>query len=515
MSVKASSQISLVDITDAYSVTLTSESFTFVGNTTGAPAGLSCTTQAVAYCGTTQYSKVTIGTVTCPSGISATVSNNNTALPTITFKTTATITAACEATIPVVVDGVTINKKFSFAVAMQGEAGNLDDLNVTEKLNSELKIDGNKIDLTTGHFTINSKNMTLDEDGNATFSGTISGASGDFTKGFNVNIPTSIDDLKYELSMTDDSLRLGLVTTNTDDDAEVEKYTSFIAMHNGTMSIKSSNLYICSTGIAQFNGSGAGSLSFSNWSDVIFGSDAVAEYSLNVSGATTLKSTLNVSGLATAYGIKNYGGYYESYYNGVYNAFFSSNNSTNDLYIYARNRANMTIGGGNYWLGVYDGAHGANMDSWYENSNVCMTIRPYYTARSYIGTTQIPWYQMFANGFINPSDRRLKHDIEYLTNINSSTILNELQPCVFKYNSDDTGVKYYGFIAQDVESVLTKNGIDIDTIALITKDDTEYYALNYMQFIPLIIDAYQEQYQVILELKNQISKLENITNQEE
>lgn len=123
MAIKASSQVSVLDVTDAYSVTLTSETFAFVGNTSGAPSGLSCTTQAVAYCGATQCSKVTIGTITCPTGISATITNNNTASPTITFKTTATITAACEATIPVSVDGVTINKKFSFAVAKQGSIG--------------------------------------------------------------------------------------------------------------------------------------------------------------------------------------------------------------------------------------------------------------------------------------------------------------------------------------------------------------------------------------------------------
>ena len=120
---KASGQVTVVDITDAYSVLLTSESYTFVGNTTGAPSGLSCTTQVVAYCGTQQCSNVSVSTVTCPAGISATISNNNTVSPTVTFKTTATITAACEAIIPVTVDGVTINKKFSFAVAKTGATG--------------------------------------------------------------------------------------------------------------------------------------------------------------------------------------------------------------------------------------------------------------------------------------------------------------------------------------------------------------------------------------------------------
>lgn len=122
MAVKAASQISIIDVTDAYSVTLTSEAYTFVGNTAGAPSGLSCTTQVVAYCGNT-VCKIIVGTITCPIGISASILNNNTVSPTITFKTTATISAACEATIPLTIDGVTITKKFSFAVAKTGATG--------------------------------------------------------------------------------------------------------------------------------------------------------------------------------------------------------------------------------------------------------------------------------------------------------------------------------------------------------------------------------------------------------
>ena len=123
MAVKASSQISILDITDAYSVTLTSEAYAFVGNTSGAPAGLSCSTQVIAYCGTTKCSKISVGTIQCPTGITASISGNGGDSPIITFKTTATVTAACEATIPVSVDGITINKKFSFAVAKQGGTG--------------------------------------------------------------------------------------------------------------------------------------------------------------------------------------------------------------------------------------------------------------------------------------------------------------------------------------------------------------------------------------------------------
>lgn len=125
MAIKSADQITIVDVTDAYSVILTSEAYTFVGSTTGVASGASCTTQAVAYCGATQCTTVSVNqsSITCPTGISAAVTNNNSASPTITFTTTSTVSTACEATIPVVVDGITINKKFSFAVAKTGATG--------------------------------------------------------------------------------------------------------------------------------------------------------------------------------------------------------------------------------------------------------------------------------------------------------------------------------------------------------------------------------------------------------
>lgn len=141
MGIKASSQITLTDITDAYSVFLTSESYTFIGDTTGAPSGLSCTTQVAAYCGNQQCSKVNISTILCPTGISAIISDNNTSSPTITFTTTATINSACEATIPVEVDGVTVNKKFFFSVVKELEK-EFEDL-TTRVANAETLIDQN------------------------------------------------------------------------------------------------------------------------------------------------------------------------------------------------------------------------------------------------------------------------------------------------------------------------------------------------------------------------------------
>lgn len=125
MAVKSTNQITLIDVTDAYSVILTSEAYTFVGGVNGVGSGQACTTNAVAYCGTNQCSSVTVSAsdIVCPTGISATVANSGSSKVTITFTTTATISTACEATIPVTVDGITINKQFSFAVAKTGATG--------------------------------------------------------------------------------------------------------------------------------------------------------------------------------------------------------------------------------------------------------------------------------------------------------------------------------------------------------------------------------------------------------
>lgn len=124
MVIKGSAQTTLIDVTDAYSVVLTSEAYTFQGNSEGAPAGSTCSTDIVGYCGDIPC-KISVSSkdIVCPTGISASVANNNSLSPTITFKTTAVIKAACEATVPISVDGLIINKKFSFAIAKTGEKG--------------------------------------------------------------------------------------------------------------------------------------------------------------------------------------------------------------------------------------------------------------------------------------------------------------------------------------------------------------------------------------------------------
>ena len=125
MAIKSADQVTIIDVTDAYSVMLTSEACNLTGGSSGVAAGQSCLTEAVAFCGSNQCASVTVNKndIVCPSGFSVSVENSGTSKVKITFTTTSTITTNCEATIPVVVDDITVNKKFSIAVSLAGKNG--------------------------------------------------------------------------------------------------------------------------------------------------------------------------------------------------------------------------------------------------------------------------------------------------------------------------------------------------------------------------------------------------------
>lgn len=120
MAVKAADQVSIVDVTDAYSVILTSEAYTFLGTTTAAKPG-SCTTQVVCMQGANEVG-FKIGTITCPTGVSASVGTDG---KTITITASSSMTQAGDVSIPVTVNGtgVTITKKFSCGLALTGATG--------------------------------------------------------------------------------------------------------------------------------------------------------------------------------------------------------------------------------------------------------------------------------------------------------------------------------------------------------------------------------------------------------
>ena len=122
MAIKASNQVTLVDLTDAYTIVLTSEAHTFIGNTSSVNGTQTTTTQIFAYLGDDQVT-VQVGTITGKTGISA-VSDGKSPAPTVTVTATSALTTGGVLDIPLTVNGdIQITKQFSYAIAFKGTTG--------------------------------------------------------------------------------------------------------------------------------------------------------------------------------------------------------------------------------------------------------------------------------------------------------------------------------------------------------------------------------------------------------
>lgn len=124
MAIRSSDQISLVDLTDGYSVILTNDSYTFAGSTNAAKAG-STTTTVLAMCGANQVAAaVDNASIVAPTGVTTSVDNNATQ-PTITISVTTSVTTGGTVDIPVSLDNgnIIIHKYFTYSIAFTGASG--------------------------------------------------------------------------------------------------------------------------------------------------------------------------------------------------------------------------------------------------------------------------------------------------------------------------------------------------------------------------------------------------------
>lgn len=122
MAVKASNQVDLIDLTDGYSVILTSDSHTFIGGTAGVQGTQTATTQVMAFQGDEQVS-CSVGTMSGQvNGISASA-GTQTPAPTVTFTATSALADKGSINIPVIIGDLTINKKWSWSIAFRGADG--------------------------------------------------------------------------------------------------------------------------------------------------------------------------------------------------------------------------------------------------------------------------------------------------------------------------------------------------------------------------------------------------------
>lgn len=122
MAQRAADQITVVDLTDGVSVVLSAESYSFPGTTTTAVAGSTTTKIQALQGGEYVAASVNVANITKPAGVTVTSDNHATA-PTLTIAVSTAVTTGGEIVIPVVVDGLTIEKRFSYSIAFKGANG--------------------------------------------------------------------------------------------------------------------------------------------------------------------------------------------------------------------------------------------------------------------------------------------------------------------------------------------------------------------------------------------------------
>ncbi|MDY2990588.1 MAG: hypothetical protein SOR91_03840 [Hornefia butyriciproducens] len=123
MAAKAADQMTVVDLTDGYSVNLTNDSFTFAGDKDGKIAVQQQTTTVIQALRGDEEPEVSVNAsaISKPSGVNVSYASNT---KTLTITVTTSVTAGGIVSIPVVLDGdVTVNKIFSFAIAKTGATG--------------------------------------------------------------------------------------------------------------------------------------------------------------------------------------------------------------------------------------------------------------------------------------------------------------------------------------------------------------------------------------------------------
>lgn len=121
-----------------------------------------------------------------------------------------------------------------------------------------------------------------------------------------------------------------------------------------------------------------------------------------------------------------------------------------------------------------------------------------------------------SSGVAVTSDRRYKTDFKKIQN--AKEFIMSLAPCSYKYNPN--GRNHFGFIAQDVETVLSGTvgdaGILVkrplnDNIEVNLNDDSTYVnSLRYEEFIAPIVQVIQEQEERLEEQEKRLEKLEAI-----
>ena len=132
------------------------------------------------------------------------------------------------------------------------------------------------------------------------------------------------------------------------------------------------------------------------------------------------------------------------------------------------------------------------------------------------GTTLAGWTDVYAyNGVTQPSDERAKTNI---TNPNTKYLdfIKNVEPKTYKYKKGQSGRTHLGFIAQDIETLLSKCGIETYEFAgfvktpIMSEEEPDAiedfsYSLRYGEFIPLLLMYIKDNERRIKELEERLN----------
>lgn len=116
------------------------------------------------------------------------------------------------------------------------------------------------------------------------------------------------------------------------------------------------------------------------------------------------------------------------------------------------------------------------------------------------------WDQVVANQFLMFSDARLKQNIKSVPKGSLDKIM-KLNPVSYQYKSsvDIDQRQRFGLLAQDVQKifpeVVVSEDVDVDKHGNIIRTKSENLSMNYIELIPHLIKALQEQQKIIDELR--------------
>lgn len=403
---------------------------------------------------------------------------------------------------------------------------------VVNQVNSELKISGNSIALTTGHFTISSKNLTLDSAGNAVFKGkveaatisggtisgsTISGAAGEFTKSFKVSILSADTYGTQYIEASGSSTEMGYTYVSYNGN------TSVVVLSG----VKTAPEYVDIYSYVDSEGDGVymGNVRIRAGQSVEIKADknniSTGGIHLNsdteIGGSLTIDSNLDVGLMdGKEHKLWVYGGIELCHPSKTpYIDFHSDNTGASDY--------NLRIIYTNGMLCVHGGSIrnvNNNIDASYFYSTVTggYAMTGVSTGHKYACHWENALkFRVDTTWVWSSSDRRLKKNItairdDYIDAVGSVDL--------YQYNLNRQGYSdkdlYFGAIAQDIVKELQHKGYSGENLNMIfkdhatTTDQTLYYGMNYEQFLILRL-AYNEK--IIKQMQKEIAELKGDKNE--